>query len=130
MRALLALALVLLLTAPGAGQQPTFRSGTRLVPVLTTVTDSSGRLVPDLEKADFTVLDNGKPQEIVVFENSVQPFTAVVMLDFSASMTLHLELLNVPPTLGTPYDHKRHPHRLEPATDLDLEPESVSRASR
>jgi VWFA-related protein len=93
MRALLALALVLLLTAPGAGQQPTFRSGTRLVPVLTTVTDSSGRLVPDLEKADFTVLDNGKPQEIVVFENSVQPFTAVVMLDFSASMTLHLDLL-------------------------------------
>ena len=63
------------------------------MPVPTTVTDADGRLVPDLEKADFAVLDNGKPQEIVVFESTAQPFTAVVMLDFSASMTAHLKLL-------------------------------------
>jgi Ca-activated chloride channel family protein len=93
MRALLALALLLLLTVPGAGQQPTFRAGTRIVPVLATVTDTDGRLVPDLEERDFTVLDNGKPQEIVLFENTVQPFTAVVMMDYSLSMTAHIDLL-------------------------------------
>jgi Ca-activated chloride channel homolog len=94
MRALLSLALVIAATAAAVGQQPpTFRSGTRVVPVPVTVTDASGRLVPDLEKEDFTIFDNNRPQEIVLFENTIQPFTAVVMLDFSGSMTAHLELL-------------------------------------
>ena len=75
------------------GQEPTFRSSTRIVPVLTTVTDAQGRLVPDLERHQFTILDNGKPQAITFFENEVQPFTAVVILDFSASMTANLERL-------------------------------------
>jgi Ca-activated chloride channel family protein len=94
MRALLTFALVLVLAAAGGAQQPpTFRAGTRLVPVPTTVTDANGRLIPDLEQGDFTILDNGKPQEIVVFENTVQPFTATVMLDYSLSMTSNLDLL-------------------------------------
>ena len=45
-------------------------------------------------RADFTVLDNGKPAEVTLFSNDSQPFTAVVMLDTSASMTANLELLN------------------------------------
>ncbi|HEY6507196.1 MAG TPA: VWA domain-containing protein [Vicinamibacterales bacterium] len=79
--------------AIGLAQQPIFRSSTRIVPVLTTVTDAQGRLVPDLDKDQFTVLDNGKPQEISFFLNEVQPFTAVVMMDFSASMTASLDRL-------------------------------------
>jgi Ca-activated chloride channel family protein len=75
------------------GQQATFKSGTSIVPVLTTVTDNQGRLVPNLEQEDFTVLDNGKPQPITLFQNETQPFTVVVMLDFSFSMTTHLDLL-------------------------------------
>jgi len=75
------------------GQQPTFRSSTRIVPVLTTVTDAQGRLVPNLEQEEFTILDNGKPQEITFFQNDVQPFHVVVMLDYSASMTANLDLL-------------------------------------
>jgi VWFA-related protein len=74
-------------------QEPTFRSGARIVPVLATVTDAQGRLVPDLEQQQFTILDNGKPQPITFFENEVQPFTAVVMLDFSFSMNNNLKLL-------------------------------------
>jgi Ca-activated chloride channel family protein len=77
----------------GAQQQPSFRSGTQFVPLFTTVTDAQGRLVPDLDKEQFTILDNGKPQNISVFENQTQPFTAVVMLDFSASMTANLDRL-------------------------------------
>ena len=74
-------------------QQPTFRSGTQTVPLYITVTDSAGRLVPNLAKEDFTVLDNGIPQEISVFDNTVRPITSVVMLDTSGSMTLNLELM-------------------------------------
>ena len=74
--------------------QPIFKSSVRTVPVYATVIDGTGRLVPDLEQADFTVLDNGKPAEVALFSNESQPFTAVVMLDTSASMTANLKLLN------------------------------------
>ena len=74
--------------------QPVFRSSVRTVPIYATVVDSSGRLVPGLEQTDFSVLDNGKPADMVLFSNESQPFTAVVMLDTSASMTANLKLLN------------------------------------
>jgi Ca-activated chloride channel family protein len=89
-----ALAVAANVVALAADQQPTFRSGVRTVPVYATAVDSSGRLVPDLEQADFEVLDNGKPVTLSSFSNEPQPFTAVVMLDTSASMTEHLKLLN------------------------------------
>ncbi len=75
-------------------EQPVFRAGVRTVPVYATVVDSSARLVPGLEQTDFSVLDNGKPAEIALFSNEPQAFTAVVMLDTSASMTANLKLLN------------------------------------
>jgi Ca-activated chloride channel family protein len=74
--------------------QPVFRAAVRTVPIYATVVDSSGRLVPGLEQSDFTVLDNNKPAEMLLFSNESQPFTAVVMLDTSASMTANLKLLN------------------------------------
>jgi VWFA-related protein len=77
----------------GTAQQPTFRSGTQFVPLFTTVTDAQGRLVPDLDRDQFTILDNGKIQNVTVFENETQPFTGVVILDFSASMTANLDRL-------------------------------------
>jgi Ca-activated chloride channel homolog len=81
---------------PAAPDQPVFRAGARTeVPIYATVIDSSSRLVPDLEKADFTVTDDGKPVELTQFSNASQPFTAVVMMDTSASMTNNLELLNL-----------------------------------
>ncbi len=76
-----------------AQQQPTFRSGTRTVALYATVTDASGRLVPDLERDDFEVWDNGKPVPLTVFQNVVQPIAVVVMLDTSGSMTMNLDLL-------------------------------------
>jgi Ca-activated chloride channel family protein len=76
-----------------AAQQPTFKAGTQLVPVFVTVLDAEKRLVPDLVKEDFDVLDNGKPTPIVLFDSEVQPVTVVVMLDTSGSMTGSLDLL-------------------------------------
>src|SRR5688572_26311701 len=93
MRVLALLAALMLATGSLSGQQATFKAGTSIVPVLTTVTDSQGRLVPNLEQEEFTILDNGKPQPITLFQNETQPFTVVVMLDFSFSMTTHLDLL-------------------------------------
>ena len=93
MRFLATSAIVVLAAVATFAQQPTFKAGTSIVPVLTTVLDAQGRLVPDLEREDFTILDNGKPQEVVFFQNDIQPFTVVVMMDFSFSMNAHLKLL-------------------------------------
>ena len=91
MRVLTAAALAFLtVAAVRAQQQPTFRSGTSVVPILATVLDDSGRLVPDLERADFTVLDNGKPQEVASVQNDVRPLAFVVTMDFSFSMSQDL----------------------------------------
>ena len=90
MRSALIPLLVLLTASITVAQQATFRTGTQIVSVVTTVTDSEGRLVPGLEREAFTILDNGDPQEITFFQNEVQPFTVVVMMDFSGSMTANL----------------------------------------
>ena len=58
-----------------------------------TVTDSRGRLVPGLEQTDFSIEDSGKAAPVSVFSNDSQPFTAVVMLDTSASMAANIDLL-------------------------------------
>ena len=94
MRALTAiLAAVLAPFGSVTAQQPLFRSGTEIVDLYVTVTDHDGRLVPDLTQEDFAIFDDRQPQDIVVFENDVQPVTVVVMLDTSASMTPSLDLL-------------------------------------
>jgi Ca-activated chloride channel family protein len=74
-----------------AAQQPTFRSGSRVVASYVTVVDGNNRLVTDLSREDFEILDNGRPQELTIFDNEVRPFTAVVMLDTSISMTHRLD---------------------------------------
>ena len=51
-------------------EQPVFRSSVRTVPIYATVVDASGRLVPGLERTDFSVLDNGKPAEMLLFSGA------------------------------------------------------------
>ena len=90
---LLASAVILATASAPLAQQATFRAGTSIVSVLATVLDKDGRLVPDLTQEDFTLLDNGKPQTLVFFQNDVQPVTVIVMMDFSFSMNANLKLL-------------------------------------
>ena len=71
-------------------QQPLFKSGSKTVAIFATVTDSTGRLVPGLEADDFEVLDEGKPVQLTLFDNNVQPFTAALTLDTSGSMTANI----------------------------------------
>lgn len=74
-------------------QQPMFRSAIRTVPVYATVTDREGRLVPDLTREDFEIYDNNKKQDMTIFDNDIVPFSAVLALDTSASMTLNIEFV-------------------------------------
>ena len=76
-----------------ARQGQPFRSSVRTVPIYATVVDAAGRLIPDLEQADFEIYDDMKKQNITIFKTDVQPVSVVVMLDTSGSMTLSIELL-------------------------------------
>ena len=90
-------ALLAVFTAALSAQQqqpPIFKSGARTVAVYATVTDSTGRLVTDLEKEDFEVRDGGKVQPIAVFSKEVQPITLVMMLDRSGSMRGNFQLVD------------------------------------
>jgi VWFA-related protein len=75
-----------------AQQPPVFRGGTETVGIFATVLDRDGELVLNLHRDDFTVEDDGRPQTITTFGNGVQPITAALLVDTSASMTLNLEL--------------------------------------
>src|SRR6478736_4743151 len=80
------------LTVTHAQQQPTFGTTTRTVAIYSTVTDSQGRLAPDLSRDNFEVYDNGVKQDLTVFSNDLQPITAILLLDRSGSMKPNLEL--------------------------------------
>jgi Ca-activated chloride channel family protein len=85
--------IALLAAAAPAAEQAAFRTGTKTVPIYATVTDLDGRLVTDLTKNDFTVLDNGKPVPLSLFANDIQPITMVAMLDTSGSMADNVGLV-------------------------------------
>jgi Ca-activated chloride channel homolog len=76
-----------------AGQQPVFRGAGDIVRVFATVTDRDGRLVTTLTQNEFEIRDEGKPQPIVLFDNTPQPIRLIVMLDVSGSMVGNLPLL-------------------------------------
>jgi VWFA-related protein len=96
MRTTLPLALLFVSAGLAADQSPpqaTFRIDSRSVPVYVTVSDSTGKLVPNLTQDDFEIYDNGKKQEITLFDSGVQPITVVVMLDRSGSMAQNFRLV-------------------------------------
>jgi Ca-activated chloride channel family protein len=64
-----------------------FRSGVELVNVTATVTDDNGRFVPNLDKDDFTVFDDGQRRDITHFSNERVPVSLGILLDSSGSMT-------------------------------------------
>lgn len=67
------------------------RVNVRLVRMLVTVKDATGQLLGSLSKNDFTVFDNGVPQQISVFERRTeQPLSVAVLVDTSASTGIEL----------------------------------------
>jgi Ca-activated chloride channel family protein len=84
------LCLLIVGSAVPAGEQravvPRFRSGVDLVKVTATVRDGQGRLVGDLTRDDFEILEDGRPQRIDQFEQGRVPVSLGVVLDVSQSM--------------------------------------------
>ena len=75
-----------LLLIPFLAAQTIFKMDVKLVRLLVTAKDSSGKLVGGLEKADFTVTDSGVKQEVAVFErNTALPLSISIMIDASGS---------------------------------------------
>lgn len=83
--------------AAGQAQQPAqqdqrtqesfrFRTGVELINVTATVTDGSGRFVPDLRKEDFRVYQDDELQQITHFNSERVPVSLGIILDTSGSM--------------------------------------------
>ena len=63
-----------------------FRTGVELINVTATVTDARGRFVPELEKDDFLVYEDGELQTVSHFSNERVPVSLGIVLDTSGSM--------------------------------------------
>jgi Ca-activated chloride channel family protein len=73
-------------------QTNVFKVDVQLVRVLTTVKDPSGKLIGSLKKEEFTIKDNGVPQQISVFEHHTEtPLSIALMVDTSGSTAKDLK---------------------------------------
>jgi Ca-activated chloride channel family protein len=80
------------LAVAALAQDSTFRVDVNLVRILATVKDRTGRLIGNLEKEDFTVLDNGASQQVAVFERRTeQPLLVSLLIDNSGSTAKDLK---------------------------------------
>jgi Ca-activated chloride channel family protein len=68
------------------GQAFRFRTGVELINVDATVTDESGRFVPNLRQDDFRVYQDGELQPITHFNSERVPVSLGIALDTSGSM--------------------------------------------
>jgi Ca-activated chloride channel family protein len=87
-RRVLCIAAMCVAVVPGMAQnqQPELRIQSNLVTVYTNVTDQTGAIVGGLTKGDFKVYEDGRPQEISVFERqSQQPLAMTLAIDTSGS---------------------------------------------
>jgi Ca-activated chloride channel family protein len=85
--ALVAVATAVVSTAAQSPDAFRFRSGVELINVTATVTDDNGRFVSNLRKEDFTLFEDGEPQDVTHFSNERVPVSLGILLDASGSMT-------------------------------------------
>ena len=95
-RALLLVAIALAAVSTLTAQKPPaapplqpgapFKSGVDLINVTATVSDASGRFVPDLRQDDFVVYEDGRPQDVTYFSAERVPVSLGLVLDTSGSM--------------------------------------------
>src|SRR5262245_55356580 len=71
---------------PGIEQGFRFRSGVELVNVTATVSDTSGRFVPNLRAEDFLVYEDNQPVEVSHFSAERVPVSLGIAIDTSGSM--------------------------------------------
>lgn len=81
------------LTLPVCAQESAvFKTNVNLVHVIATVRNKAGDLVGALGKEDFTISDNGVPQQIEVFSRQTdQPLSVALLIDVSGSTAKDLK---------------------------------------
>jgi Ca-activated chloride channel homolog len=77
---------------PVVAQNSVFKSGVELVTLTVTVTDRTGRYVPDLTAPDFAIFEDGKPQTVSHFAAGHVSLDVGFLIDTSTSMRLNLPL--------------------------------------
>lgn len=89
------LSLLLLAASTLAAQEAgevVFSSDVSLVNVLVTVKDAAGVPIGGMSEDEFTILDNGEPREIRVFERRTdRPLSIVMLVDASLSTGIQLQ---------------------------------------
>ena len=76
-----------------AAQDPTFRMDVKLVNLFVNVTDKNGAIVGGLGQNDFKVWEDGRPQEITLFERQSEiPLNITLAIDTSGSTFKDLNL--------------------------------------
>ena len=74
-------------TVLSAQDGPTFRMDVKLVNLFVNVTDQTGAIVGGLTKEDFKVTEDGRPQEISIFERQSElPLNLTLAIDTSESV--------------------------------------------
>jgi Ca-activated chloride channel family protein len=70
-----------------AAQEATYRMDVKLVNIFVNVTDRNGAIVPGLTQADFSIFEDGRPQEIKLFERQSEvPLNLTLAIDTSGSV--------------------------------------------
>src|SRR5215204_617293 len=64
---------------------------TTLITIPVSVMDRDGRYVPNLQKEEFRIWEDGIEQEVAFFQSVDKPFSVVLMLDTSPSTQFRLE---------------------------------------
>jgi Ca-activated chloride channel family protein len=77
---------VLAVTLAAQEPAPRFSAGVQLVEVYATVTDAAGELVTGLTEDDFSVFEDGQPQQISAFTSGAFPVSVALGVDRSWSM--------------------------------------------
>lgn len=121
--------------AVAAQQAQVFRSGTDVVLLNVTVTDTAGRLIGGLTADDFQVLEDGLPQTITNFAREPRPISLSLVIDSSTSMEQRMAIAQqaaigfvrrmTPADRAQVIDFDSQPIVLQPFTS---DPEALERA--
>ena len=98
-RLFFALTIVAVLVFGAAGQKlpgekdEVIKVNTQLVDVPVVITDKAGKPILDLKQQNFTIFEDGKPQDILEFNTTSAPFEVALLLDTSGSTRSDLALI-------------------------------------
>ena len=76
-----------------ADDEEVIKIDTELVEVPIVVTDKTGKPILNLKRTNFTVFEDGKPQEVTDFGAASAPFEVALLLDTSGSTRSDLQLI-------------------------------------